>query len=99
MTGSIPRSIGSPHDSRSSTRTRSRARSPRSAERTPARRAARPIRRARRAAARNRRKVDPLADDLLVAELHGADDHHGMVVVEERVLIDPEVVAAGGPVQ
>src|SRR3954452_13931745 len=44
-------------------------------------------------------EVDPLADDLLVAELHDADDHQRLVVVADRVLIDPEVVAAGGAVQ
>src|ERR687897_1175512 len=40
-------------------------------------------------------EVDPLADDLVVAELHDADDHHRLVVVADRVLVDPEVVAAG----
>src|SRR5215203_7051375 len=44
-------------------------------------------------------EVDPLADDLAVAELHDANGHHGLVVVSDRVLVDPEVVAAGGPVQ
>src|ERR671910_3726828 len=39
-------------------------------------------------------EVDPLADDLLVAELHDADDHHRLVVVANRVLVDPEAVAA-----
>src|SRR5215213_9165015 len=40
-------------------------------------------------------EVDPFADDLPVAELHDADDHHRLVVVPDRVLVDPEVVAAG----
>src|SRR5215211_1729017 len=44
-------------------------------------------------------EVDPLADDLVVAELHDADDHHRLVVVADRVLVDPEVAAAGGPVK
>src|SRR3954447_25393593 len=44
-------------------------------------------------------EVDPLAHDLLIAELHDADDHHRLVVVVDRVLVDPEVVAARGPVQ
>src|SRR5918998_708174 len=44
-------------------------------------------------------EVDPLADDLVVAELHDADDHHRLVVVADRVLVDPEVVAAGGPLE
>src|SRR3954469_14089523 len=44
-------------------------------------------------------EVDPLADDLVVAELHDADDHHRLVVVVDRVLVDPEIVAAGGAVE
>src|SRR3954452_4969733 len=44
-------------------------------------------------------EVNPLADDLLIPELHDADDHHRLVVVADRVLVDPEVVAAGGPVE
>src|SRR3954451_9080763 len=44
-------------------------------------------------------EVDPLADYLLVAELHDADHHHGVVVVADRVLVNPEVVAAGGAVE
>jgi hypothetical protein len=44
-------------------------------------------------------EIDPLADDLVGAELHDADDHHGLVVVADRVLVDPKVVAAGGPVE
>src|SRR5215212_2272881 len=43
-------------------------------------------------------EVDPLADHLLVAELHDPDGHHGSVVVVDRVLSDPEVVAAGDAV-
>src|SRR5215216_1027176 len=42
-------------------------------------------------------EVDPLADDLVVAELHDADDHDRVVVVADRVLVDPQVGAAGDP--
>src|SRR5919109_1269761 len=44
-------------------------------------------------------EVDPLADDLVVAELHDADGHHWSVVVADRVLVDPQVVAAGRAVE
>jgi hypothetical protein len=43
-------------------------------------RTARPIGRAKPAAPRIA-EVDPLADDLVVAELHDADDHHRFLVV------------------
>jgi len=43
-------------------------------------------------------EVDPLVDDLLVTELHDPNGHHRSVVVADCVLVDPEVVAAGGPV-
>src|SRR5829696_6534751 len=101
MTGSITRSIGSPRDLRSSTRARSRARSPPSAKRMPRARAGRTARPPSAPGGRLPRlaEVDPLADDLLVAELHDADGHHGSVVVADRVLVDPEVMAAADPVQ
>src|SRR5215212_2373342 len=41
-------------------------------------------------------EVDPLAYDLAVAELHDADAHHRLVVVADRVLVDPQVATAGG---
>jgi hypothetical protein len=43
-------------------------------------------------------QVDPLAHDLAVAELHDAHDVKGLlVVVPDDVLVDPQVVAADGP--
>src|SRR5215204_3604786 len=44
-------------------------------------------------------EVDALAKDLAVAELHDPDNHGGPVVVADGVLVDPQVVAADGPVQ
>src|SRR3954471_8446952 len=44
-------------------------------------------------------EVDPLAYDFAVAELHDADAHHRLVVVADRVLVDPQVAAAGGAME
>jgi hypothetical protein len=38
-------------------------------------------------------EVDPVADDLVVAELCDAVAHHRVVVVADRALVDAEVVA------
>src|SRR3712207_2038887 len=43
-------------------------------------------------------EVDALAHDLLVPELHDPDGHDGPVVVVDRVLVDPQVVASGDAV-
>src|SRR5919199_189904 len=43
-------------------------------------------------------EIDPLADDLAVAELHDAHDVVGrLAVVGDGVLVDPQVLPANGP--